>query len=170
MSQDLINNDLHVNGALSAKTFNPPASCITAAAVVAAAGIEATKLQQQYHEKYSQVGTATAAADQKVVHVAYAGGTIVAFKCSCRTKMTAGGSDDRSVTFDLKKNGTSVLSAAVVLSKANLTSDMLLVAGTINTTTFVAGDVLEVVVSVAGSVGTQALGPFAEAIIREDPQ
>ena len=167
MAQSFFTEDLHVQGDLSCMTFNAPANSVNNAAIQSAADVDASKLEHQYQPAYTQNGTTTAAAAQSVIHVAKSAGTIIGFSCSCRTKMTAGGSDDRSVTFDFKKNGTSVLSAAVVLSKANLTADMLLIDGTINTSAYVADDVLEFTVAIAGSVGTQALGPFAFAVLRE---
>jgi len=68
------------------------------------------------------------------------------------------------VTFDLKKNGSSVLSSVVTVT--NATSDRAVVAGTITTSTIAIGDVISIELAVSSSTGMQ--GPFAWAVIEEN--
>lgn len=160
--------DVRVNGALRATTIQIPDETIDDDAI-AAAGLSATVLQHQYQPVYTQVSTVTAAADRKVVHVVHGvSGTIIGFSASAVTKMTAAGPDDRAVTVDLYKNGASILSAVITMNKSTLTANFLLLDGTLSSTTLAADDVLEVVVAISGSTGTQALGVFAKLVLRED--
>jgi len=59
-----------------------------------------------------------------------------------------------TVTVDVKKNGTTILSSTISLSSSQSNRDE--VAGTLSVTSMVAADILEVVVTV--DVGTGALG------------
>jgi hypothetical protein len=70
------------------------------------------------------------------------------------------------VTVDLRKNGTTVLSAVITLNNAN--TARVAVAGALSVTTLVAGDVLEVVTATAGG-GTLATGVFAIVTVNEMP-
>lgn len=62
-----------------------------------------------------------------------------------------------SITLDLKKNGTSVLSAPITIT--NSTPDKQIQDATILTSAYVAGDVYTFVMTVSSSTGAQ--GPFA---------
>lgn len=68
-----------------------------------------------------------------------------------------------SITFDLKKNGATILSGAV--SVVDGTGDRTAVAGTIANATLAAGDVLSVLMTVSSATGAQ--GPWAELEIDE---
>jgi hypothetical protein len=102
---------------------------------------------------------ATPVARHEIVYVADKAGTIRNFNCLCNDTGTAA-----SVTFDLKKNGSSVLSSVVTVT--NATSDRAVVAGTITTSTIAIGDVISIELAVSSSTGMQ--GPFAWAVIEEN--
>lgn len=89
-----------------------------------------------------------------VIYQAQKAGTIRAFNAG----LVAGGSS-ASMTFDLKKNGTSVLSAPVTVTNTNGNRSQ--VSGAIATPSYVAGDLFEVVLTVSSSTG--ATGPYATA-------
>jgi hypothetical protein len=102
---------------------------------------------------------ATPVARHEIVYTADKTGTIRNFNCLCNDTGTAA-----SVTFDLKKNGSSVLSSVVTVT--NATSDRAVVAGTITTSTIAIGDVISIELAVSSSTGMQ--GPFAWAVIEEN--
>jgi hypothetical protein len=168
MGLSQLEGNTHVNGRLSARSMLIPAGTITNAMVAAGAAIEAAKLEHQHQVPYSQGGAATAVADRRMIHRVYgATGSVLKFSASAVVKMTDGGSDDFSVTIDLKKNGSSILTTPIVLDKSTLTANYLDVDGMLSASSLAAGDVLEVTVAVAGSVGTQAIGVYANTVLRE---
>ncbi len=163
-----IEGDLYVNGSLAAKTFTAPASCIGNAQVQASAGIAATKLEHQHRKAFAQESAATATDQQHVVHVADAAGTITRFEAGVVVPPSTGGSDNRTVSFDLLVNGTTVLSAVIVIDKSNTARQA--ETATISTPDLDAGDVVEIKIDEGGAVGTQAKGAFAQVTINELPQ
>ncbi len=165
--QTIFNGDWFVNGALNAQSFGPPAGCIDDTAVEAAAGIQASKLQHQYEKVFCPLAsTVTAATERRVVHVVRGTtGTIQEFRCGVVTACIGAA----TVTFDLKKNGTTVLTATTVLDNTNLAYTTEAAAG-FTSTALVAGDVLEVTLAAAAGGGTIGLGAFAVLNLREDAQ
>lgn len=158
-----VDGDLLVRGGMVVTgTMSLPDGTVTDARVSAAADISASKLEHQ-HEivvPCAKVGV-DAASESHVAHVVYgATGTILAFKAGAVT--VAGAST--SVTVDLKKNGTTVLSAVITLNDTQ--SNYQLVAGTVTTPSLAAGDVLTVHFTLSGANEPQ--GVFATLILRED--
>jgi hypothetical protein len=102
----------------------------------------------------------TPATREEIIFTASTSGTVRAFKCLMEDTGTAASS-----TFDLKKyatggsTGSSVLSAAVTVSNAD--TDNTPKSGTINSASFVAGDVFTILLTVSTSTG--AAGPYAWA-------
>ncbi len=141
-----------------------PDGNVTDAKVAAAAGIAATKLEHQHRKTFAQSNT-TAAAETRVVHVVHgATGEIVAFEAGSIAACTG----NATITVDLKKNGTSILDAAIVLDSTN--TARVVEAATIDTAGLVDGDVLEVVVAVDAGTGALGTGLFAEVVVHEDAQ
>lgn len=101
----------------------------------------------------------TPVAREEIVHVVEVAGTIRQFAALCNDTGTAA-----SVTFDLKKNGTSVLSSVVTVT--NATADRAVVDGTLSSTAVAVGDVLSIALAVSTSTGMQ--GPFAYCTIEEN--
>ena len=170
MAQDLINNDLHVNGTLSAKLFTAPSGSITNTHVSASADIDATKLEHQFPLDYKQLPGTAVVADTQDLHIVHgATGSIVSFRAAITGTIATGA--DRTVNVDLQKSTgggafATILSATLLFNNA----DVLRTAesATILTPGLVVGDILRVVVTVAGAAGNQALGLIATATIRED--
>lgn len=162
MAQDIVNNDLLVNGAIYASRYVFPTGAVTNAAIVAAAAIDATKSQQQYQPCFGQNGTAVA--ERKVIHLVQgATATIVSFKCGVRVAC----SGNATITVDLLKNGVSVLSAAEVLDLND--AAFAITTPVVSTTGGVVTNVYEVNVTVNAGTGTLGQGLFAQMTIREDP-
>lgn len=170
MATDIINNDLHVAGSLSARSFTPPAGSVANASIEAAAGIVATKLEHQHAIHYAQVpGSAIVAATQDVHIVRGATGDVVALEAA----LTGALADhvSRTVTVDLHKSTGGGSFATVLTSTIGFTSSSTLrtaVAAVVNSAGLVDGDILRIVVTVAGGSGNQAQGLQVTLTIRED--
>ena len=141
-------------------------------AIAAGAGIEATKLQQQYSFVYQQLaGTDVVAATQNL-HVAKAAGTIVGVQVRPETVPTG----DYTINVDIQKAADGSGSFATVLSateeisvsesSVNYTLQDASLGGTL---TYAAGDCFQVIITVAGSSGAQGQGLTVDLILRQDP-
>jgi hypothetical protein len=130
-------------------------------AISATTLLDNDKLQHLYKifTNFDLAVTGTPVARHEIVYTADKAGTIRNFNALCYDTGTSA-----SVTFDLKKNGVSVLSSVVTIT--NATSDRAVVAGTISTATLAIGDVLTIELAVSSSTGMQ--GPFAWAVIEEN--
>ena len=138
-----------------------PDGCIDADHVEAGAGIEASKLDHQHRANYSQESATVAASGAWVRHTAKGAGTLQEFKCGVVVACIG----DSTITVDLLKNGVSILTAAVVLDNGDAAYAK--VAGTIDTATFVTGDVFEVKITATVGTGTLGKGVFAYVDIDE---
>ena len=170
MAQDLVNNDLHVNGALSCKSFNAPPGSITNDDIEAAAEIDATKVVHQFVIPYAQAGGTAVVAATLPVHVCRTSGEVVAVEAAVLTKATG---NDRTVNVDVQKSTSggafaTILTAALEFDDAS--TDRVAVAGTVLSPELVDGDLLQIVVTVAGSNLAQAQGLIVSVTLREWPQ
>ena len=102
---------------------------------------------------------ATPAAKVFVLYQAQAAGTLRAFNAGLYDSGTS-----TSITYDLKKNGTTVLSSVVTVVHGD--GDRCKVAGTLSVTTFVAGDVFTVHLATSSTTGAQ--GPYCTAVFEEN--
>lgn len=166
--QIVIPNDVLVQGTLTATTNVPSASTVNDAKVAAYAGtgsgVQASKLQQRFQPCYAQPGASSSADEQKIIHVVRGtAGSILAFKAGAVAVLVG----DDTCTVDLKKNGTTVLSAPISLASSD--TNRVAKTGTLSVSTLVAGDVLEVFVDVTHSTGTLPKGVFASVELQEDP-
>lgn len=171
MATSVVDSDLIVRGTLAATNFNPPASSITNAAIVAAAGIEATKVVHRFPIHIELFGPAvTVTALTKLAHIASASGTIAAIEAIVITPATGA---DRTVTIDLQKGNQSTAFATVLSSTVGFTNSTAareVKTGTISTSAYADGDTLELIVTVAGAAGNQALGLLVTVWLQENPQ
>ena len=126
-----------------------------------AAAIDADKMQHVYRAmtNFDLALAATPVARIEIVHIAGLAGTIRGFHAMCVDTGTAA-----SVTFDLKKNGTTVLSAVITIT--NATTDAQVQDGTISVPTFVADDYFTIHLAVSSSTGMT--GAFAYADFEEN--
>lgn len=121
----------------------------------------ATKVKHQYVKVAAQVHGSAAAAERRVVHVARSSGEVTAFEAG----IVVAAVGDSTVSVDLRKNGTTILSAPVSISSAQAAYAE--VAGTISGGSYSAGDVFEVVITVTAGTGTLPQGLYADAVFRE---
>jgi hypothetical protein len=158
-----LEGDTYVNGSLQAKTLVPSAGCVSNQHVAAGAGIDASKLRHKHRKSRGQNGAASA--ETVGAHVVVgANATVVAFKVGSIGVCTG----NATITVDLKKAGASILTAAVTLNSSN--TARVAVAAVIASAALVAGDFLEVVVTVNAGTGALGTGLFWELEIDEDAQ
>lgn len=162
MAQTFIDSNCLVNGNLTATTLVATSASITDAMVVAATGIQATKLQMQQEKHFSQESATASTSGAWVTHVVYgATGTLVSIKAGSVVANVGAA----TVTVDVLKNGTTVLTGVITLNNTHTAYQ--LVAGTFSATSLVVGDVLEIKLVATAGGGTLAKGVFAEFVIRE---
>ncbi len=157
--------DVFVRGTIYSSAQTYPAGSILDAAIASGANIGAAKLQFQRKIIYVNAASATSAtAETKVVFIcnAAAGATVVSFRAGCAVANIGAA----TVTVDLKKNGTTILSAPISLSSSQ--AAYAAVAAAFASTALVTDDVLEVVITATAGGGTLGKGLFAELIIKEN--
>lgn len=129
------------------------------------ADVDPVGMRHQHAQRYSQPNTA-ATTETKVVHVCQGtSGTVRKFSAgSIVVALTTA-----TVTVDLRKNGTTILTAPITLNNANTArvavNATLASAGA---AALVAGDVLEVVITATASGGTLPTGVFTALRVDED--
>lgn len=157
-----IPTDVYVDGNLHSKSRSYPAGSIGNAAIAENAGLSPQKLDHEHRKHYAiESATISPSASISLHTVIGAQGIIRAFRVGNIVKAVG----DATCTVNLKKNGTTVLSAVITLnsSSPNYTP----VAGAITDPGVVAGDVLEAtLVSTAGS-GTLPKGVYCELSVIE---
>lgn len=122
--------------------------------------IDVEKVEQQITAAYSQPNTA-AADETRVLHRCEGSGTVVAV----RVGSIAIAVGDAITTFDVKKNGTTILSAAKEINSSN-TNRVSVDATLSGTPTYVEGDLFEVVIDGTIGTGTLPTGCFCQLVLR----
>lgn len=156
MSTSIVEGDLVVRGSLAATSMAVPDGTVSNSALPAGANIDPAKLGH-YHQWRHQDEAATTAAAQTRGTRALRAGTFKRVLLGVETLMSAAGGDDRSVTIVVKKNGTSIGLTSNTITKATSAKYVECV---VPATTYAAGDLLEVVITIGGSTGTQAAGLY----------
>ena len=137
--------------------------CIENKHVAVGAAVAASKLRHQHRPVLAQESATSATDETRVVHVVHGTvGKLLAIKAGCVVPCV--GAD--TITIDLLKGGVSVLTSKITLSSAQ--SARQLVAGSIDTDTLAAGDVLEIEIDAIAAAGTMGKGPFAYVDLEED--
>jgi hypothetical protein len=157
------NGDTVVRGHLSATSMTIPVNTVTSNAVQASANISADKLESRIYASHAQPNSA-ATAETRTLFVARRAGLIQHIYVGSIAKAIG----DSTVTVDVKKNGTSVLSSVVTLNSSN--TARIAVAATIDGTQddLVAGDWLEVVITISAGTGTLPTGVFVQVEVDQD--
>jgi hypothetical protein len=150
-----------VTGRLSCTEFTPPAACIGDNAANASSPLGATKTRHRHSVTESQAHGSAAADSRSVVHVAHAAGTVD----EVRAGITVACVGDSTITVDVKKNGTTILSAPISIDSGD--AAFAKVDGVITDDDYVAGDVFEVIVDATVGTGTLGQGIFANIIFDE---
>ena len=158
-----ISGDTVVRGHLSATSMTIPNSTVTSNAVQSAANINADKLESRIYPSHAQPNTA-ATAETRALFVARRAGIVNHIYVGSIVAAIG----DSTVTVDVKKNGTSILSSTVTLNSSN--TARIAVAATIDGTLddLVAADWLDVVITVSAGTGTLPTGVFVQVEIDQD--
>jgi hypothetical protein len=144
----------------SGGNFQLGAGAITDQMVNSGAAIAVTKLQHAYYKMNTfalKIGD-TPVTREDIVHVANSAGTLRTFQAMVNVAPASG-----NITFDLKKNGSTVLSAVVTID--NTISNRQIVIGTISSPNYNAGDVFSILATISSPTGSQ--GPAAWATMSE---
>lgn len=160
MAQSTINSDLYVRGRLTPTQLDIPSGTVDNAAVSASAAIATTKLNHRHQASYAQPNT-TATTETRTLHVCRAAGTIMEFVAGS----IAACAGAATITLDLKKNGTSVLTTILTLDNANTARVHEAAVLNSSLTTVAAGDWLEVVITATAGGGTLGTGLFCSVQI-----
>lgn len=123
--------------------------------------LTAEKQIHRYVRSLAQAHGTDATAERRIVHRAHAAGSVVAVRCGVSVAATG----DSTATVDVKKNGTTILSAPVVLDSGN--AAFAVEEGTVSVPTYVADACLEVVVTVSAGTGTLPQGLSVEVVVDE---
>jgi len=132
-------------------TIGLPASSVVNASVSASAAIDASKLEHRFRALYTQPNT-TATSVTETIYIAEAAGTVNLFEAGSIVACIGAA----TVTVDLKKNGSTILSAVITLDSAN--TAYVVESGTINSAAYVAGDWFTIVTVATAGGGTIATG------------
>ena len=168
----VFDDDVLVRGTLRATTNALSAGCVTDAAVAAAAGLAATKLEHQHAVTYYQAdGADVAAAIVPIYTVRGTTATIVAIEVVC-IDAPSGGNEGFTVDLKVADEGTptpaSVLTAVITYGAAGAQADCAVLAGTISSASLVQADTLLVVVAALGATGAKGQGLIVTVTVRED--
>ena len=160
----MLDGDVYVAGTLSAERMVLAAASVANVNVQALADIDASKLEHQYRAQYAQESATDAVSEARVIvpRVYGATGTILSFRAG---NVVAAGATT-TVTVDLLKNGSSVLTAPISLDST--TTAYTSVAASFASTALVVGDVLEVEITLTGS--NEPKGVYCVLDWREDAQ
>lgn len=142
------------------RSVDLPASAIANVNVSPTAAISASKLQQHYKGELRQAGNSVDA--EEVVHIVLGlTGTVQSFTVAALTDPDG----SSIVTFDLKKNGVSILDDVVTINSA--TGDLIPVPGLLADATVTENDVFTIEVNSTQS-GTDALATGVYAVMHID--
>lgn len=162
----VVQGDLVVTGNLSAGTQQLPASSVNNAAIAAGVlgnFIDPSKIESRLARFYAQPNT-TATTETRAIHYTVgATGVLQTFQAGS-IAVAVGAA---TVTIDLKKNGTSVLTAVITLNSSSTARAA--ASATFSSTAIVAGDELEIVITATASGGTLPTGVFVNLLLNEDP-
>jgi Flp pilus assembly protein CpaB len=159
----VFNEDVTVRGILAPSTLVVPVNSITTSTQVqAGANLNADKLEQRFFPALSQPNSA-ATTETRSLFVANRAGTVNSIKAGSIAAATG----NSTVTLDIKKNGTTILSAVITLDNAN--TARITEAGVISGAgTFITGDWYEVVITATVGTGTLPFGVFIQCEVDMD--
>lgn len=118
--------------------------------------LDAAKVNHEHVKTYAQPNT-TATTERKTIHTCRGAGTILAFRAGSVVACIGAA----TISIRLKKNGTNIDTAALVLDSGN-TAFIFENAAGFTSTAVAAGDVLEVDVTATAGGGTLGTGLFCE--------
>lgn len=151
MADNTMKGSTYVDGNLSCKQFTPPTGSIGNNAI-AVDGLDRNKLDHEHQVVYSQESSIAVVTKRFPVWFAQAAAVIVNVRASTTNVACTG---NATITIQIKKNGTNILSADLVLDSGNTVRVPEAAAG-FTSTALAQNDHLEV--DVTANAGTGALG------------
>lgn len=161
MATNVLEGDVIVRGNLRANTMVLPTNSVGDTQFTSADPLTAAKQVHQYLRTYGQDHGSASAAQRQVIHVAHGAGTLVSFGGG----ITVACVGDSTITINLYKNGSTILSTTVTITSSNVANAV--EEATFSATPYSAGDVFEVVVTVSAGTGTLGQGAFAKLVVTE---
>lgn len=160
----VLNENIHVGGQLSCETFTPPAACVVNASVSSTANIGAEKLINRFRRGHAQVHGSAGTTQRIPIHIAKNAGTISGARAAMSVKPV--GAATHSI--QLKKNGSDILSAAIVMDSGN-TNYVLEETPGYTSTSYAAGDFFEADITATAGGGTLGQGLMFDVQFDENP-
>lgn len=159
----IVQGDVIQKGRFIPDSITMPADSILDAAIQAGANVSADKVEARVYAGWSQPNS-TATAETRSLFVAKRAGTVTDVLAGSIAKAVG----DSTVTVDVKKNGSTILSSTIVLDNAN--TNRVGEAGTLNGSLvdFVAGDWFETSIAISAGTGTLPTGVFVQLEARQD--
>lgn len=159
--------DHHFVGSVAfLSSVNLPDATVDDDAIESGANIAYSKTQTLFPLRHTQTGTVVAASE--IVHVAHGDGALLSVEAVVSTVATGA---DRTVTVDVQKSTAGGAFATLLTTTIVLDDDSVVrvpEAGVVSgTPTFIDGDILSIIVTVAGSAGAQAAGLCVTAMVYE---
>ena len=168
-----IRGDQHfIDNVVFKKGVTIPSGTITDDDIEAGAGIDASKLDHQYMLTHTQATGTDVVAQTELVHIAWGDGELIGVFIVCDAVPTGSNpTSDKTVTVDVRKStgggaSTTLLELPIEIDSSD-TNLVPIVATLISDPSYSADDVISIVVTVAGSTGTQAKGLCVLVYVRE---
>jgi hypothetical protein len=165
MTPTTLQGNLIINGRVTPKELDYPVGSLTNAGLSPSADLETHKMRHQYRGVHADKSGTTTAAFSAVLFHAHGTGELKGF----RVGNIAPCIGDSTITVDLKKNGSTVLSSTVVLDNANTARVAEIATVNPSLIAYAANDVFEMVVTVSAGTGTLGTGLFGSATFNELP-
>ena len=140
-----------------------PAACIGGTQMNPSDPVPVAAVSHRFEPRLAQAFGAAAVAERRVVHHANRAGGLSSVSAGAVLPNVGAA----TYTVDVYKNGVTMLIAPLVVTSATVAYGS--VTATLAVTTFAAGDVIEVVLTVAAGGGTLAQGVFVKPVIYELP-
>ena len=163
---NVFDGDMIVRGKLIASGFTPGNDSIGSTQFNAGDPLVASKQEHQYRVGLAQPHGTAAASERRAVHLAHAAGKVV----EVRAGLTVANVGAATVTVDVRKNGTTILSAAISLTSATAAFGSVIALPAVGQDAYAAGDVLEAVVTATAGGGTLGQGLYVGLTLREAAQ
>jgi hypothetical protein len=126
--------------------------------------VEYTKVQQQKSPSGNQPNTAATSETRGLWVARGATGTVLAFRAGTIVACIGAA----TITLDLKKNGTTILSAVLTLNNSSV-ARVVQSASLVASPNYVVGDWFEVVITATAGGGTLGTGLWWAMDVQEDP-
>lgn len=159
----IVQGDVIQKGLFVPDSITMPANSVPDAAIPAGANVSADKVEARVYAGWSQPNT-TATAEVRSLFVAKRAGTVTDVLAGSIAKAVG----DSTVTVDVRKNGTTILSSTVVLDNANTNRVGEVASLNSAATAFVAGDWFETVITISAGTGTLPTGVFVQLEARQN--